>query len=203
MTTKLKEGVEKTVETESLLEQAIMATKQTERDRASELLKTLTESALKGTVTWDKSVTSSINKAISQIDQCLSNQLAKVMHAESFKKLEGAWRGLSHFVYKTETSVNLKIRMLHISKRDLYRDLDKAIEFDQSQLYRKIYESEFGTPGGQPYGLLIGDYEFSNHPDDINMLRQISEVSAAAFCPFVTSLASIKDPILSRASIFK
>jgi type VI secretion system protein ImpC len=172
---------------ESLLEQAIAATKQTERDTASDLIKTLTDSALQGTVTWDKSLTASINKAISSIDALLSTQLAKVMHDEGFKKLEGSWRGLHHLVFKTETSVNLKIRMLNVTKKELYKDLDKAVEFDQSQLYRKIYESEFGTPGGQPYGVMVGDFEFSNHPDDMTMLKHISEVSAAGFCPFVTA----------------
>jgi len=177
------------VQHDGLLEQAIKATKQTERSQAEKLLSTLAQSALEGTVTWDKNVVASINKAIASIDATISKQLANIMHAEEFKKLEGSWRGLHHLVHDTETSVNLRIRVLNVSKRELGRDLDKAVEFDQSQLYRKVYESEFGSPGGEPYGAMLGDYEFSNHPEDIDMLRHISEVAAASFCPFVTAPA--------------
>lgn len=186
MATKLQEQ-QKKQESVSLLDQAIKATKQTAPEQATDLIKNLTNQALKGTVKWEKSLTATINKAIADIDALLSKQLSKIMHADNLKKLEGSWRGLHHLVYKTETSVNLRIRMLNVDKRELYKDLDKAIEFDQSQLYRKIYETEFGTPGGEPYGLMIGDYEFSNHPDDIDMLKHISSVAAASFCPFVTA----------------
>ena len=84
-------------------------------------------------------------------------------------------------------STNLRIRLLNISKRECYRDLDKAVEFDQSQLYRKVYESEYGTPGGEPYAAIVGDYEFTNHPNDLDMLRHLSSVSAASFCPFISA----------------
>ena len=87
----------------------------------------------------------------------------------------------------TETSASLKIRVLNSSKRELYRDLTRAVEFDQSQLFKKIYENEFGTPGGEPYGALIGDYECTNHPDDIETLRLMSNVAAAAFAPFISA----------------
>jgi len=169
----------------SLLEQVITATKQTERSRSEELLKTLTEEALKGTVTWDRNLTVTINKAIAAIDNAMSKQLAAIMHAEKFQKLEGTWRGLHHLVMNSETGASLKIRMMNVSKRDLFKDLDKAVEFDQSQIFKKLYENEFGTPGGEPYGALVGDYEFSNHPDDVDLLRNMSGVAAAAFFPFI------------------
>lgn len=171
----------------SILEQAIGATKQTERNQAEDLLRSLTEQALKGTVVWNKNLTVTINKAIEAIDKAISEQLATVMHNDKFQKLEGSWRGLSHLVFNSETSASLKIRMLNASKDELAKDLSKAAEFDQSQLFKKLYESEFGTAGGEPYGALIGDYEFGNHPDDIEMLSNISHVAAAGFSPFIAA----------------
>lgn len=171
----------------SLLEQAITATKQTERDETQDLLKNLTEQAMQGTVKWDKNLTVTINKAIDAIDQVLSEQLAAVMHNEKFQKLEGSWRGLNHLVMNTETGSGLKIRMLNLSKKELYKDLDKAVEFDQSQIFKKIYESEFGTAGGEPYSCLIGDYQFTNHPEDVELLTNMSHVAAGAFAPFIAA----------------
>jgi type VI secretion system protein ImpC len=109
------------------------------------------------------------------------------MHAPAFTKLEGTWRGLHYLVMNSETGTGLKIRVLNATKRELHRDLTKATEFDQSQLFKKIYENEFGTPGGEPYGALIGDYEWTNHPDDIETLRLISNVAAASFAPFISA----------------
>ena len=170
-----------------LLEQAISATKQTEPKRAEELLRTLTEQALEGTVSYSKNLNLSISEAIKQIDAKISKQLAAVMHHPKFKQLEGSWRGLHYLVMNTETSASLKLRVINWSKRELFRDMSRATEFDQSQLFKKIYESEFGTPGGQPYGALLGDYEFTNHPEDIDTLRLVSNVAAAAFAPFIAA----------------
>lgn len=183
---------EAALETESLslLEEAIQATKQTERSQAEELLKALTEGALDGTVTWNKSLVATINEAIKKIDATLSRQLSKIIHEEKFKKLEGTWRGLNYLVMNSETGASLRIKLFNVSKKDLMKDLDKAVEFDQSQLFKKIYENEFGMPGGEPYGLMVGDYEFTNHPTDIDMLNKISNVAAAAFCPFVGAASS-------------
>src|SRR3954465_14407792 len=88
---------------------------------------------------------------------------------------------------KSETSGMLKIKVLNVSKKDLFKDVDKAVEFDQSQIFKKLYENEFGSPGAEPYGTLIADYEYTNHPEDIELLSKMSNVAAAAFCPFVTS----------------
>ncbi|MEL6110011.1 MAG: type VI secretion system contractile sheath large subunit, partial [Planctomycetota bacterium] len=172
---------------ESLLETAIAATKKTERSRAEELIKTLTEEALKGTVSFDKDVMRSINAAIAGIDAKMSKQLAAVMHNEKFQKLEGTWRGLQHLVMNSETGDSLKIRVLNCGKRELFKDMERAVEFDQSQLFKKVYESEFGMPGGAPYGALIGDYDFSNHPEDVDLLEKVSGVAASAFCPFISA----------------
>jgi type VI secretion system protein ImpC len=171
----------------NLLDQAIASTKQTEPDRAKELLRTLTDEALKGTVTYSKNLTVTFNKAIKLIDEKMSKQLNAIMHDAKFLKLEGSWRGLNHLIMSSETSSSLKIRVMNLSKRELYKDLSKAVEFDQSQIFKKIYENEFGTPGGEPYGAMIGDYEFTNHPEDIELLGQVSNVAAAAFAPFISA----------------
>ena len=170
-----------------LLDQIISNTKQTEPDRAQELVKTLVEQALAGTVTFDRNLTRTFDKAVKAIDAKMSAQLNAVMHDPKFLKLEGSWRGLHYLVQNSETGTSLKLRVLNISKRDLNRDLSRAIEFDQSQLFKKIYENEFGTPGGEPYGALIGDYEWTNHPDDLETLRLISNIAAGAFAPFISA----------------
>ncbi len=171
----------------SFLDQALSATRQTEPDTTKDLLANLTQQAMAGTLTWDRNLTHTINKAVNKIDELISKQLAAVMHHEKFQKLEGSWRGLNHFVMNSETSTTLKIRMLNISKRELFKDLDKAVEFDQSQIFKKIYEAEYGTAGGEPYGALIGDYEFTNHPEDIDLLQNMAGVAAAGFCPFISA----------------
>jgi len=171
----------------SLLEQAIGATRQTERDRAEELLRTLTDEALKGTLVYDRNLTATLNKAIDAIDAQVSRQLAAIMHHPSFTKLEGSWRGLQHLVKNSETGTSLKIKVFNVSKKELFKDLDRAVEFDQSQIFKKIYENEFGLSGGEPYGALIGDYEFTNHPEDVQLLSGMSSVAASAFAPFITA----------------
>ena len=173
----------------SLLEQAISVTKQTERSRAEELIKTLTEEALSGSVVFDKNLTRTLTEAIANIDAKISQQLGAVMHSPAFLKLEGSWRGLRHLVMESETGESLKLKMMNVSKADLFKDLDRAVEFDQSQTFKKLYENEFGSPGGEPYGALIGDYEITNHPEDIDLVTKMSNVAAAAFCPFVTAPA--------------
>jgi type VI secretion system protein ImpC len=171
----------------SLLDQVIQATRQTERPRAEDLLRTLTDEALRGTITWDKTVTQTLTQAMHKLDAMLSKQLAAVMHHPEFQKLEGSWRGLHHLVMNSETNSRLKIKVLNVSKRELFKDVDKAVEFDQSQIFKKVYESEFGSPGGEPYGALIGDYEFTNHPEDIDLLSKMSNVAAAGFAPFISA----------------
>jgi len=171
----------------SILDQVVAATKQTAPDQTQDLMKTLVEQAMSGTVTFDKNISRTFDRAIAAIDQKLSTQLNAIMHDPKFLKLEGSWRGLHYLVMNSETSTSLKIRLLNASKRDLSRDLQRAVEFDQSQLFKKIYENEFGTPGGEPYASLIGDYEWTQHPDDIETLRLISNVAASAFAPFISA----------------
>jgi type VI secretion system protein ImpC len=176
-----------TTESLGLLDQVVSATKQTEPDRAKDLVKNLVEQALAGTVTFDKNLSRTFDRAIAAIDAKLSAQLNAIMHHPKFTKLEGTWRGLHYLVQNSETSTSLKLRVMNIPKRELTRDLTKAVEFDQSQMFKKLYENEFGTPGGEPYGALIGDYEWTNHPDDVETLRLMSNVAAAGFSPFISA----------------
>ena len=174
----------------NFLDQVLAATKQTAPDHAQELVKTLVQQALEGTVTFDRNLTRTFSQAIEMIDRKLSAQLNAVMHDPKFVKLEGSWRGLHYLVMNSETGTSLKVRMLNVSKRELNRDLTKAVEFDQSQLFKLIYEDEFGTPGGEPYGAFVGDYEWTSAPDDIETLRLMSNVSAAAFAPFLSAASA-------------
>src|SRR5205807_3520395 len=115
------------------------------------------------------------------------SQLNEIMHHPDFQKLESTWRGLHYLVRQSETGEALKIRVLNARKQDLYKDLEKAAEFDQSTLFKKVYEEEYGQLGGQPYGMLVGDYEFDKSPEDISLLKMISGVAAQSHAPFVAA----------------
>ena len=129
---------------------------------------------------------SMIESQIKHIDELLTAQINEIIHHEDFKTLESTWRGLNYLVMNTETSTTLKIRVLNASKKDISDDLKKAVEFDQSALFKQIYEEEYGTFGSTPYGLLVGDYYFGKHPQDIALLELVSNVAAAAHAPFMT-----------------
>ena len=129
-------SAESTEESLSILDQAISVTKQTEPDTTKDLLKNLTEQAMNGTLTWDRNLSQTISKAIDAIDSVISKQLSAVMHDDKFQKLEGSWRGLNHLIMNSETGSGLKIRMFNLSKKELFKDLDKAVEFDQSQTFK-------------------------------------------------------------------
>ena len=164
------------------------ATKQTAPDQATDLVKNLVEQAMAGTVTFDKNLPRTI-RARHRRDRPQAVRPAQRDHARSeVPQARGhAGAGCNYLVMNSETGTSLKIRVLNASKRDLTRDLQRAVEFDQSQLFKKIYENEFGTPGGEPYGALIGDYEWTQHPDDVETLRLISNVAAGAFAPFISA----------------
>lgn len=128
-----------------------------------------------------------IERRIADIDKQIGEQLDEVLHDESFQRLEASWRGLHMLVRESETGPNLKLRVLQASKEELLDDLARAPEFDQSALFKKVYEEEYGTFGGQPYGVLLGDYEFGRTPMDTDLLRFISQVAAAAHAPFISA----------------
>src|SRR5262245_7649078 len=137
--------------------------------------------------TTPASVTKAITTWISELDQLLSDQLNEILHHPEFQKLEGAWRGLEYLVSRTETGESMSIRVLNATKRELLQDFEAATEFTESALWKKIYSSEFDTFGGDPYGLLIGDFEFTRHPEDIGLLDHVSKVAAAAHAPFLSA----------------
>jgi type VI secretion system protein ImpC len=174
----------------SLLDQVIQATRpqdNREVERAKGYFKQFLESAVKPGQVVSKDVETNIKFWIGEIDKKLSSQLNEIMHHPDFQRLEATWRGLSYLVQQTETGEALKIRVLNVSKRDLLRDLEKASEFDQSALFKKIYEEEYGQLGGEPYGMLVGDYEFGRSAEDIELLKRVSNVAAAAHAPFVAA----------------
>ncbi len=138
-------------------------------------------------MTVSKDAEAMIKARIAQIDHLVSLQLNEVLHNASFQKLEGTWRGLKYLLDQSETSDKLKIRVLNATKTELLRDLQRAPEFDQSALFKKVYEEEFGVFGGAPFAALVGDYEFGRGPEDIELLDRISKVAAAAHAPFLTA----------------
>jgi type VI secretion system protein ImpC len=135
----------------------------------------------------DKGVVAMINERVAEIDKILSDQLNAIMHHPDFQALEGSWRGMHDLVYGTETSTRLKLRVLNASKKELLKDLENAVDHDMSVLFKKVYEEEYGTFGGNPYSLLIGDYYFGRHPQDIALLQRLSKVAAAAHAPFIAA----------------
>jgi type VI secretion system protein ImpC len=169
---------------DQIVDQGRFGSDESERQRGKELIGEFVNQVLDGAMTVSKDAEMMINARIAQIDHLLSLQLSEVMHHPSFQKLEGSWRGLKHLVDQSETGELLKIRVMNATKRELLRDLEKAPEFDQSQLFKKVYEEEYGVFGGAPFGTLIGDYEFGKHPQDIELLSRISNVAAAAHAPF-------------------
>jgi type VI secretion system protein ImpC len=168
-----------------ILEQGRLARNETQVQAAKDMVAEFVHEVMKGELVVTKDMETAINARIAEIDRLVSAQLNEIMHAPDFQKLEGSWRGLHHLVMNSETGTMLKIRVFNVSKKDLGKDLESAAEFDQSALFKKIYEEEFGTFGGHPYGAMLGDYEFSNHPEDMALLAKISEVAAAANAPFV------------------
>jgi type VI secretion system protein ImpC len=168
-----------------ILEKGRLAKNEVQAQQAKDMIGEFVQEVMAGQLVVSKDMESAINARISEIDRLVSSQLNEIMHAEPFQKLEGSWRGLNHLVMNSETSTMLKIRVFNVSKKDLLKDLERAAEFDQSALFKKIYEEEFGTFGGHPYGALIGDYEISNHPQDMALIEKISQVAAAANAPYI------------------
>lgn len=178
----------------------------------SDLVGQLVEDIMKGEMKVSGETEQMLNDRIAEIDQLLSDQLNEIMHNEEFQKLETSWRGLHYLVFESETGTMMQIRVLNTSKKELLRDLERAKEFDQSALFKKIYSSEYDVFGGTPYGALIGDYEFGKHPQDMALLKRISQVAAAAHAPFIAAASpqlfgwgSFTDmpPVRDLAEIFR
>ena len=159
------------------------------KERGRNLIKEFISQYIDGSMTIARDAEMMINSRIAQIDHLVSLQLNEVMHHAAFQKLEGSWRGIKYLMDQSETGVMLKIKVLNCSKKELLKDLQRAPEFDQSALFKKVYEEEYGIYGGSPFGALVGDFEFGKHPEDIELLEKISNVAAAAHAPFATAAA--------------
>ena len=157
------------------------------KERGKDLIKNFVSEVLAGSVAPGKNTEVMINARIAQIDHLISLQLNEIMHHPDFQKLEGTWRGLHYLVSQSETSEMLQIKILNVSKKELLRDLQRAPEFDQSALFKKVYEEEFGVFGGSPFGALVGDYEFDRTGQDVELLEKIAEVAAASHAPFLSA----------------
>jgi type VI secretion system protein ImpC len=157
------------------------------RAAARDMVADFAKQVLDGAMVYAKDTESMVKARIAQLDALISAQLNEVMHAAEFQKLEATWRGLKHLVDQTETGTMMKIKTFNTSKKDLGKDLERAAEFDQSAMFKKIYEEEYGVFGGSPFGLLVGDYEFGNHPEDLALLEKMSNVAAAAHAPFIAA----------------
>jgi len=184
---------EEVVESKGLLDQIVeegrLARDPVARERGKNLVKEFVAQVLEGAMTVSKDAEAMINARIAQIDHLLSIQVNEILHHSSFQKLEASWRGLKYMLDQSETSDKLKIKVLNVSKKELLRDLQRAPEFDQSAMFKKVYEEEFGIFGGAPFAAVVGDYEFGRGPEDIELLEKVSQVAAAAHAPFLTAAA--------------
>jgi type VI secretion system protein ImpC len=160
------------------------------RTRGKDLVREFVAQFLEGEMALSRDSEAMINARIAQIDHLISLQLNEVMHNPAFQKLESSWRGLKYLISRSETGEMLKIKIFNASKKDLLRDLQRASEFDQSAMFKKVYEEEFGVYGGHPFGALVGDYEFGKGPEDIELVEKISQVASAAHAPFVAGASS-------------
>ena len=157
------------------------------QERGKDLIKNFISEVLEGHVTVTRDTEAAIQARIAQIDKLISVQLNEVMHHASFQKLEGTWRGIKYLMDQSETNDMLKIKVLNVSKKDLLKDLQRASEFDQSALFKKVYEEEFGVFGGAPFAAMVGDYEFGKGPEDMELLERVSQVASAAHAPFLSA----------------
>src|SRR3954454_5312709 len=175
---------------DQILEQGKVGRDAETRERGKDLVKRFVAEVLEGSMTVARDTEMMINARIAQIDHLLSLQINEILHHSEFQRLEATWRGLKYLLSQSETSTMLKIKVLNVSKKELLRDLQRAPEFDQSALFKKVYEEEYGVFGGAPFGALLGDYEFNKSGQDIELLEKVSQVAAAAHAPFMTAAGS-------------
>lgn len=175
----------------SLLAKEFKPKSERAKEEVESAVRTLAEQVLSRTDVVGEDVSQTIKAYIAEIDRKITEQLNLVMHSEEFQKLESAWRGLHYLVNNTETDTQLKIRVLNISKKELGKTLKryKGTAWDQSPIFKKIYEQEYGQLGGEPYGCLVGDYYFDHSPQDVELLNGIAQVAAAAHAPFIAAAA--------------
>lgn len=176
-----------TQENVSLLERALEATSQTPADQTKELLSVLTAQAMQGSIVWDQNVGVTIRKAVAEIDKLMSAQMSVILQNDKFKKLEGSWRGVQKVVRESELGPQQKVKLVDYDKEELLEQFEDAPAVDRSPLFEALYQEEFGTAGGEPYGLLIGDYFFGYSDEDVALLTYIAETAAACHAPFIAA----------------
>lgn len=164
-----------------------MARDESQEEHARDLVAELAKQVLEGTITISNDTAAMINQRVAKIDELLTQQINAILHEPEFQKLEASWRGLHYLVTNTETGTNLKLRVLNATRQELAKDLEKAVEFDQSQLFKKIYEEEYGTFGGHPFSMLLADFEFGRSPQDVGFLEKLANVAACAHAPLITA----------------
>ncbi len=176
-------------EFEALLKKEFKPKTEQARSVIQTAVQTLAAQALAQTPLIADDVIATIEALIAELDRKLSEQVNKILHHEDFKRLEGTWRGLHHLVSNTETDEMLKIRVFNISRDEVAKTLKKfkGNAWDQSPLFKKLYEEEFGMPGGQPFGAIIGDYYFDHTPPSVEILSGMAQIAAAAHAPFITA----------------
>src|SRR5262249_23169025 len=174
-------------ELDALLQKEFRPKTDEAKERVEKAVRTLAEQALAQTQLIGADVVQSITAMIAEIDKKLSEQVNQIMHHADFQKLEGSWRGLHYLVNNTETDEMLKIRVFNISKTELGKTLKrfKGRAWDQSPLFKRVYEQEYGQFGGEPFGCLVGDYYFDQTAPDVELLGEMSKVAAAAHAPFI------------------
>ncbi|MEH6435940.1 type VI secretion system contractile sheath large subunit [Massilia sp. DD77] len=180
-------AVQETALLDQIVEESRVAKSSTEHARAKDLITELVSQVLDGAVVVSDNLAATIDARVAELDRLISEQLSAIMHAPEFQKLESSWTGLHYLVKNSATGSNLKIKMLNATKRELVKDFQSALEFDQSTMFKKVYEEEFGTFGGAPFGALIGDYEITRQPEDMYFIEQMSHVAAAAHAPFISA----------------
>lgn len=172
---------------DQIVEQSKVARSDAEHQRARDIISELAREVLKGTVVVSENLNLTLDARVAELDRMISEQLTAVMHAPQFQQLESTWRGLHYLCSQTSTGTQLKIKVLNAPKKDVVKDFKSAIDFDQSALFKKVYEEEFGTFGGSPFGALLGDYNIGRQPEDMYFIEQMSHVAAAAHAPFVAA----------------
>ncbi|MDR7192647.1 type VI secretion system contractile sheath large subunit [Luteimonas terrae] len=172
---------------DQIIETSRVARSDQERSRARDIISELAREVLDGTVVVSDNLNLTLDARVAELDRLISDQLSAIMHAPEFQKLESTWRGLHYLCQQTSTGSQLKIKAFNAPQKDLVRDFKSAIDFDQSALFKKVYEEEFGTFGGAPFGALIGDYQIGRQPEDMYFVEQMSHVAAAAHAPFISA----------------
>jgi type VI secretion system protein ImpC len=172
---------------DQIVSQSKVARSDSEHARAKDVISELVREVLEGTVVVSENLSVTLDARVAEIDRLISAQLSEVLHNPDFQKLESTWTGLHYLCKHTSTSSSMKIKVFNASKKDLIKDFKSAIDFDQSALFKKIYEEEFGTFGGAPFAALIGDFEMTRQPEDMYFVEQMAHVAAASHAPFISA----------------